>query len=260
MFVIKLGGSVLTDKSKKYVFNHKVMDSLASEIKKANKEVILVHGAGSFGHILAKEHKLNEGYTHPDQLRGFSKTHAMVQMLNYYVLTSLQKADIAAVSLPPHALLTLDNHNPFDMDFSMFTDYLDKGFTPVTFGDVVLDKTLGFSICSGDLLVEMLSKKFSPEQVIFVFDEDGLYTSNPKRDPSAQFIEKATFDKLQQLATSANTYADVTKGMGGKIDTIRNIAKFGIDTILLNGNKEQRLYHILINKNTKHTYIFGEKQ
>ncbi len=112
MFLIKLGGSVITDKGKKYAFKKDVMDRLSSEITKAGKEIILIHGAGSFGHILAKQHSLNQGYKNNTQLQGFSDTHAMVQQLNSLVLASLHDHDIAAVSIPPHAILQLDDHKP----------------------------------------------------------------------------------------------------------------------------------------------------
>ncbi len=260
MFVVKLGGSVITDKSKKYFFKKEVMDKLSIEIKKANKDIILVHGAGSFGHILAKEYMLNQGYRNDEQLQGFSHTHAMVQKLNSLVLSSLHDNGIAAVSIPPHVILELDDHKPAKMNYDVFRDYLDKGFTPVTFGDVALDKKLGFSICSGDLLLQMLAKHFKPEKVIFALDEDGLYTSNPKIDKNAEFIEKSTMSELENFTTSSNSYADVTMGMEGKIETIKNIANLGIDIALLNGNIDNRLYNTLIGKETKHTLIYGEKK
>jgi len=259
MFLIKIGGSIITDKGKKYSFKKEVMDRLSSEIKKANREIILIHGAGSFGHILAKKHLLNQGYQNDSQIQGFSDTHAMVQQLNSLVLSSLHYQDIAAVSLPPHAILQLDNHRPLKIDYTIFKEYLNKGFTPVTFGDVVIDATLGFSICSGDLLMQMLAEHFKPEKVIFVFDEDGLYTSNPKKDTDAKFIEKATIHELKNLTTIANDHADVTKGMEGKIEIITNISSLGIDVVLLNGNINNRLYDTLAGKKTINTYIHGEK-
>ncbi len=260
MFLIKLGGSVITDKGKKYAFKKDVMDRLSSEITKAGKEIILIHGAGSFGHILAKQHSLNQGYKNNTQLQGFSDTHAMVQQLNSLVLASLHDHDIAAVSIPPHAILQLDDHKPSKIDYNIFKKYLSKGFTPVTFGDVVLDKTLSFSICSGDLLMQMLAEYFKPEKVLFVLDEDGIYTSNPKTDKNAEFIEKATILELENLTTSANDHADVTKGMQGKIETIKSISRLGINTVLLNGNINNRLYDTLIGKKTKNTLVYGEKR
>jgi isopentenyl phosphate kinase len=259
MFLIKLGGSVITDKSKKYCFKQEVTDRLSGEIKKSDKDVIIVHGAGSFGHILAKQYKLNEGYKNKDQLQGFSLTHAMVQKLNTLVLKSLHDRNIAAVSIPPHAVLTLDDHKLNTMDYTIFNYYLKKGFTPVAFGDVVLDKKLGFSVCSGDLLIRLLAEQFKPEKVIFVIDEDGLYTANPKMNKNAEFIALTTLQKLETFTTSADAHADVTRGMEGKIDTIKTIAKLGIDTVLLNGNKPDRLYHVLAGEEAKGTIVRGGK-
>ena len=82
MIILKIGGSVLTDKTKEDTFKQNIMDNFSSEIKKVDNELILVHGAGSFGHILAKKFKLNEGYKTYEQVKGFSFTHEKVQLLN----------------------------------------------------------------------------------------------------------------------------------------------------------------------------------
>ena len=258
MNIIKLGGSVITDKTTECCFKPKIMNRLADELHRAQTPFILVHGAGSFGHIQAKKYKLNDGYQNPTQLQGVTLTHMMVQKLNSLVLTSLYDHNIPAVGLPAHALLNLDNHKPTKIDFTLFDCYLKLGITPVTYGDVVLDTALGFSICSGDLLLQLIAIHYAPEKVIFVMDEDGLYTSNPKTDPNAKFIDQITPAELTDFSTTANTYADVTKGMEGKIKTIRHIAEHNIDTYLINGNLNNRLYHTLLGKPTKHTHIIGE--
>jgi isopentenyl phosphate kinase len=258
MIILKLGGSVITDKNKIKIFKNKLMDSLSENIKKSGKQMIIVHGAGSFGHILAKKYELNDGYKNNGQIKGFSETHEMVQSLNTLVLKSLQKYDIPAVSISPHSIVKLDNHKLAKMDFKLFEDYLERQFIPVTFGDVVLDKKLGFSICSGDLLVGALAKYFKPEKVIFSIDEDGLYTSNPKIDKKAKLIKETTFKKLKDFSTSLDKHADVTGGMGGKINTIKSISKLGIETVLLNGNKPERLYNVLVGKEAKTTIVVGD--
>lgn len=260
MFIIKLGGSVITDKTKECCFKEKTMNNLAKNIKKANKETIIVHGAGSFGHILAKQYKLDQGYQNPGQIKGFTLTHEKVQTLNSLVLKSLHKNEIHGVSISPHSIVKLNNYKLEKMDFKVFEEYLQKKFTPVTFGDVVLDRKLGFSICSGDLLVQELAKRFKPKRVIFVIDEDGLYTANPKIDKNAQLIEKTTIPELEKLSTFADKHADVTGGMKGKINTIKNIAQNGIDIVLLNGNKPDRLYDALVGRKTKSTNIAGVKK
>ena len=259
MFLIKLGGSIITDKTKECCFRQETVERLAKEIKKANQEIILVHGAGSFGHILAKKYDLLNGYKENKQLIGFAQTQLRVQQLNRLILESLHQQGLPAVSIPPHAMLTLDNHRPTLVNYSIIRSYLKKGFLPVTFGDVSLDTTLGFSICSGDLLMQMLAREFLPEKVIFVLDEDGLFAANPKTDPSASFIETATLKELAAFTTSLDDHADVTRGMEGKLETIKIIAQSGMDSILLNGNVHNRLFDTLQGKKTRCTVIRGEK-
>jgi len=259
MIILKLGGSIITEKSKECHFKQQIMDNLSKDIKKANKKILLIHGAGSFGHIPAKKYNLNDGYSRDEQLYGFSLTHENVQSLNSMVLQSLHKNGINAVSIPPHSILKLNNHKLSSIDYNIFTEYLDLNFTPVTFGDVVLDKKLNFSICSGDLLSVTLAKYFKPDKVIFVIDEDGIYSSNPKIDNNAKFIKKISLSEIEKLTTSADNYADVTGGMAGKINSIKEISKQGIDTILLNGNKPGKLYKVLIGEDTKSTIIKGVK-
>jgi isopentenyl phosphate kinase len=259
MFLIKFGGSVITDKAKDCCFKQEIMDRLAAELHHAKKEVILIHGAGSFGHILAKKYRLNDGFKQKNQLEGFALTQAAVQRLNNLVLASLQNHDLPAVSIPPHAVFSLSNHRLPAVKHSVFRAYLDLGFLPVGFGDVALDSKLGFSICSGDLLMQVLATQFKPEKVIFVLDEDGLYSANPKLDKKATFLESVTVKDLEQLTTKANTHADVTKGMEGKLRTIQHIARHGVDTVLLNGNIHNRLYDTLKGKKTKYTIIPGVK-
>jgi isopentenyl phosphate kinase len=257
MYLIKLGGSVITEKSSVATFRSNVMDDLADQLARSRKDFIIVHGAGSFGHVLAKKYNLNSGLTDDKQLLGYTKTQALVQTLNTHVLTSLHEHSINAISIPPHAMLQLMDHeiDEFNMDF--FYHYLKKGFVPITYGDVVLDSHIGFSICSGDLLMLALAKEFQPEKVIFVIDEEGIYDKNPKRHDDARLIESIKGDELDSLKTSLDSHADVTKGMAGKLQTIKKITALHIDTVLVNGLVPDRLYQILTDKSTIHTMVKG---
>ena len=58
LMILKLGGSVITDKSTSYATaDEKNIELIANEILKCKKDfnfkLIIVHGAGSFGHPLA---------------------------------------------------------------------------------------------------------------------------------------------------------------------------------------------------------------
>lgn len=259
MFLIKLGGSVITDKATEGVFKPETVHQLAGELAAARKSCILVHGAGSFGHVLAKFHRLNDGLSFPSQTLGFSRTQASVQTLNCHILNALLHHNLPIISLPPHAILTLDDHRLKTMDYGKFETALANGFIPVTYGDVAFDDQLKGSVCSGDLLMRALAAHFKPEKVIFVMDEDGLYTANPKTHPDARFIDHITLQELPELSTELDTRADVTKGMQGKLETIASIASLGIDVILLNGNIKNRLHDTLVGRQTRQTLIEGAR-
>ena len=189
-----------------------------------------------------------------------SEVEEKVQQLNTMMLAVLHSHGIPAVSIPPHMFLRLSDHKPGKVDFTLVRSYLDQGFVPVLFGDVVLDKKIGFSICSGDLLMLLLIKEFNVKKSIFVVDEDGLFTANPKIDKHATLIPEATVQDLSRLTTTLDAHADVTKGMAGKLEIISEIAQLGSDIILVNGNKDKRLYDILVGNQSVCTYIHGEKR
>ena len=257
MFLVKFGGSVITEKSKTNpVFKQALMSKLAESLKKAEKEYIIVHGAGSFGHVLAKTYHLNDGFQQEEQRIGYAKTQTLVQQLNMYILRTIQQQGIPAVSIPPHATVFLDNHHCSLFQKEIYERYFKMGFTPVTYGDVVLDHTLGFSICSGDLLMVTLVEAFQFEKVIYVIDEDGLYWDNPKKNSDTEFIEMIASKDLGSLNTSLDDHADVTGGMKGKIETISRISKTNVDVLLLNGNKPGRLYNVLVGKETTATLVY----
>jgi len=258
MYLIKLGGSVITEKSTTAAFRSLIMDDLSAQIARSGKDVLLVHGAGSFGHVLAKEYELIHGFSFNKQRYGFAATQAMVQTLNGYVLSSLHNHHLPAVSLPPHAMLWLKNQEIETIAMNFFKEYVKQGFMPVTYGDVVLDDGIGFSICSGDLLMLLLAEAFHPQKVIFVMDEDGVFTRNPKKFADAEFLEYIQKDEIDSLQTSLDEHADVTRGMAGKLQTIKKISSLHTDTILVNGLVSNRLYEVLTDQSSVCTVVKGE--
>lgn len=65
--LIKLGGSLITDKNSERSFNAEVVNQIAQTIQKAKQstptlKIIIGHGSGSFGHFEAKRHNTIYGY------------------------------------------------------------------------------------------------------------------------------------------------------------------------------------------------------
>ena len=241
MDLVKLGGSVLTDKSKTTTLRPASLRRLAGEIAASGREVIVVHGAGSFGHIKARKHRLHEGYLDDDQLPAVAEVQRDVRHLNLAVIDALRRAGLRPVSLPPSAIARLDDGVLSGLDVDVFRRYLDIGFTPVTFGDVVLDARRWFSICSGDLLMLALAESFRPKAAVFVADVDGVYTADPKRVKSAKLLREVGPANLAAIDASSSTMDDVTGGLEGKLRRMIAVAKFVDRCLLVNGLVKGRL-------------------
>mgnify|MGYP002684126917 CR=1 FL=1 len=101
MILVKLGGSVITDKGRYRTFDPDTAGRLAEEIARTGQDVVIVHGAGSFGHILAKEHRLHLGISDGSQLLGASLVMSDVRELDLEVCRRLSAKGVRAVPLPP---------------------------------------------------------------------------------------------------------------------------------------------------------------
>lgn len=244
MILIKFGGSIITDKSKYRTFNAEYVKNMCNEIKESGQRAIIVHGAGSFGHILAKKNNLDEGFNSPMQIPAVAQVCYDVRELNSMIVRELNNVGIPAVSVPTGSCFMMENKKLIVDDVSVLKSLYNCGIMPVMFGDVVMDKKLGFGICSGDQIVEKLTKIFNPSHVIFVSDVDGLYDNNPKNNPNAMLIKelsKSTFDKVNTNIT----VTDVTGGIHEKIKTMFRICSDSCDCILINGTVKGRLLSLL---------------
>jgi len=241
MYLVKLGGSVLTNKARIRTPRRAAIVRLARELASADDALLVVHGAGSFGHILARRHRLHEGVKHRRQLVAGARVQRDVRDLSKLVVQALLDAGLAPTTLAPSALLTMEDGRIASFDVSPFREYMDMGLTPVTFGDVVRDRTRGFAICSGDVLMLELAKAFRPTRAIFVADVDGLYAADPKRTRDARFYATVRADDLDGIDFSAAKATDVTGSLEGKIRRMLEIASSAGECWILNGNVKNRL-------------------
>src|SRR4030067_597890 len=101
MLLVKLGGSVITDKAKLRTARPLDLDRLAGGDAPARDDLILVHGAGSFGHILAEKYSLHKGYHDDSQLEGVAEVQRDVRGLNLMVVDALRGAGTRPVAIPP---------------------------------------------------------------------------------------------------------------------------------------------------------------
>ncbi len=228
MIIVKLGGSIITDKTQYKAFRSKETENIIKELIKIKDNFIIVHGGGSFGHIMARKYNL-PGKLNKNSLEGYTMVHNDMVELNIKISNLLLQYGINNIGIPPSSIIYNNKKN-----YNIFKKYFSVNIMPVSYGDVYLKNENYLGIYSGDNIVYDLSKIFKPEKVIFFSDVDGIYDKNPKKYNDAKLLKTVNKD-----FKSDNN--DVTGGIMGKYMTMKKISNLGIQTYLINGFYPQRL-------------------
>jgi len=226
--VLKIGGSIITDRSSP------TPKALVREIKRAAEEIagtsdnlILVHGAGSFGHQLADKYHLIERF----DTKGLIKTHSCVKILNTMVVDALVSAGVFAVPIHPFSCFLLDNGRIKEMFTSHIKTMLERKLVPVLHGDVVMDATRGISILSGDQIIAYIARRLGAGRIGVGSNTDGVLDAQGKM---ISLITPGTFHEIQGYI-SGSSQTDVTGGMLGKVQELVYLAETsGIESKIFN--------------------------
>jgi isopentenyl phosphate kinase len=256
--VLKIGGSVITDKNGELAARMQEIDRLAEEIKKANvHNLIVVHGGGSFGHPSAQRYAIKEGFREDGQRIGFSETHHVMTVLNGLFMDSLIWHQVPAVSVTPSSCLVTENGRISHFEDTPLKELLRMAFTPVLYGDAVLDTKLGFTILSGDQLVSALATRLNADRIIMGVDVDGLYDADPKVEKTAKIFRHLTLEELKRLQSKLGKPAvcDVTGGMVGKVAELVPAIEQKIRVTIVNASKPNNVYKALEGETVEGTII-----
>jgi isopentenyl phosphate kinase len=259
--ILKIGGSVVTDKSGELIAQMQVINRLADEIRKTEiQNLVIVHGGGSFGHTLAERYAIKGGFKKDFQRIGFSETHHVMTVLNGLFVDALIWHSIPAVSVTPSSCITTRNGRIQRFEDAVLKTLLEMGFIPVLYGDAVLDTELGFTILSGDQIVSTLATRFNAERIIIGVDVDGLHETDPKVKKSSRMFEHLTLKELKKLQSKIDKPKahDVTGGMFGKIAELIPAIEKGIPTLIVNAREPNYIYKALKGEKVKGTLIEKE--
>ncbi len=238
MILIKLGGSVLTNKEKSYSFRTRTAKRLLKEINESKIEkYIIIHGGGSFGHPGAKKYELNEKDSKSSR-EGLSKVQLDMRRMNNHFLELMQEEEMWGVSIPGGLVTSFKNGELNNINEDIFNKYISLDVTPVGFGDVTLDIERGITICSGDDIVLGLSSL--ADKAVFVSDVDGIY----KQGEVVKTFERAMYPLEEDDFPTKKNAVDVTGGMNKKVEKMLRISK-DCETYVVNGEKSGRLRKVL---------------
>ena len=219
--ILKLGGSVITDKSAGCAVDKARLASIASAIAGARAGgIIVIHGAGSCGHPEAKSYHLDKGAS-AGNTEGIFVTHRAVRGLNDAVVLALREEGVPAMGVHPLHTGIADNGRLVGFECRHVEKMLRLEMVPVIHGDVVMDLSKGACIVSGDQLVRYLAVALSINRV-------GLATDVPGVLDGGQVVPVITRNMAPALQIGSSIHTDVTGGMRGKMNELLGLAEAGI--------------------------------
>ncbi|HEV7666980.1 MAG TPA: isopentenyl phosphate kinase [Thermoanaerobaculia bacterium] len=243
--LIKLGGSLLTDKERAETPHPERIERLAQEIATAREaaeangeRIVLGHGSGSFGHVAAAAAGLGKGPLDPRNLTGASRTQKRAAALHGLVVEALRTAGLAPFSLAPSSFLLAEGGVVVDRFLSPLAHALRLGLLPVVYGDVVVDRTWGASIASTEAVLSEIASGLPAlgieiSRALWLGETEGVYDAASATIPHLATIEEA--------AVGAVRGTDVTGGMRLRLETCLALARLGIASTILDGRAPGRL-------------------
>jgi isopentenyl phosphate kinase len=255
--LIKLGGSVITNKEVPMMVRDAVLGQLIAEIAKAtpilknqNELLIVGHGQGSFGHAPAMRYRTIEGFVSEDSAIGMAITQDSAAQLNRIVVNAFLAAELPAVSYLFSNSLVTKKMKPEHWCDQVLKQYLLKGMLPITGGDVIVDSEQGCTIWSTEkvlaYIAEQLNKEteYKVDRIIHVTEVDGVLDSNGDVVP---IISERNQAEAHAAITGTKGF-DVTGGMWHKIAESLAMVELGVTSYIISGKKPGNLLNCLLGK------------
>ncbi len=245
LIVVKLGGSALTDKKRKFTPRTSEIHRAARQIKQLTKRfsIVVVHGAGSYGHIPVKYWGLESGFRNERQVKGLTATKSKLLEWEAIFGEVFLRHHVPLLPLVASDFIVARGGRISSADLQPIRNWLTMGCIPSMGGDIIYDLKKGFSIVSGDQIAAYVAVKLQAHKLIFAVDVDGIFTANPKLDRHARIMAELTPSEARaaiRLAEKSNV-PDVTGGMAGKIREALAATSKGIPVYILNLTKDSRL-------------------
>jgi isopentenyl phosphate kinase len=247
LVLLKLGGSLITEKGSPQTARREVIRRVAGEIREALDEVpdlrlVLGHGSGSFGHPTASRYGIQEGLAGKDDWWGYAETAVIASRLNRLVTDALLAQRVPALPLQPSASARCRDGELVHLETAPLEEALERKLVPVVYGDVSFDAVRGSAIISTEQIFAYLGFHLRPARVILAGRVEGVYTADPLQDTGTRLVKEISVSRLPEvermLAGSPDT--DVTGGMLSKVQTMSQLieAQPTLKVRIISGERE----------------------
>jgi isopentenyl phosphate kinase len=243
---LKLGGSLITDKTGVEQVRAEVLARLAREIGAVWQErlpLVLGHGSGSFGHVAGAQYGTRQGVATPEQWWGFTQVSAAAARLNRLVVEALLDAGVPALTVQPSASARCRDGIITHLASHTVQNALAAGLLPVVYGDVAFDEGRGGTIISTEEVMDYLAQTLRPSWLLLAGETEGVYDQAGDLIPA---ITPANFEAIRP-ALGGSRGTDVTGGMASKVQAMLDLVQVqpGLTIRIFSGLEAGNLQQLL---------------
>lgn len=246
--LIKLGGSLITDKHKARAFRQDATRTIASQIKTVRKaepglRLVIGHGSGSFGHFAATIHQTAAGVNSAEQWLGFTKVAEAALALSHLVLLELLEQGVPAMRFQPSSFIKSADGQIVEMQTCLIAQALESGIVPLVHGDVALDSQIGGAIISTERIFAHLATSLPVKRIILLGEVDGVLDADGRVIPS---VTPSSFDSIRSVM-GRSSGIDVTGGMLQKVEEMVALVVEvpSLEVIIANGRRPNVLTDLM---------------
>jgi isopentenyl phosphate kinase len=254
---LKLGGSLITDKTQPYTPRLDVINNLAVQVETALRthpglRLVIGHGAGSFGHVPASEYRTRDGLppratplTHRERdetegsyWKGFAEVWYQASALNRFVMKALRDVHVRTISLSPVSSVIASNGDVSVWETTPLRMAVSAGIVPVIHGDVAFDEVRGGTILSTEDLFGHLARALNPDRILLAGLEPAVWADFPSRNAKLSKITPQTFHAVN-MGMGRSEGTDVTGGMDSKVRQMLSLVQDvpGLTVQVFSGNE-----------------------
>jgi isopentenyl phosphate kinase len=251
---LKLGGSLITDKTHPKAPRLPVIQRIANEIASAIRDrpgmrLLLGHGSGSFGHDAASRHGTAQGVRTATDWLGFSEVWKAADALDRMMIDALSEAGVSVIRISPSATMTATAGALQPFSCTTLHSIWNAGLVPVVYGDVVFDSAQGGAIASTESIFSVAAKEVNPKRILLAGIERGVYSDFPVGHSVIPFMS-ASDPKPMNYAIQGSAHTDVTGGMHSKVLAMRALLLQGLvsEVLIFSGEEDGNVRKAIVDE------------
>jgi isopentenyl phosphate kinase len=257
VFIVKLGGSVISYKNEYCAANTAVIHEFGRVIRAHWSELggrlIIVLGGGSYGSGVAHRYNLQDS-SQPWELGDLSLvTMKMFELLSL-VTEIFRQEGVPCFPFQASGYLTSRDGKPERFLIEPIRHALSMGLLPILAGDLIFDEEKGFVIFSSDWLPELFVGTLPLRRVVMLTNVAGImdYSSD-----KARVVPRITNENYESVLnyTGPSKQQDISGGMKNKLKALLNISAMGVESVICDGREPPMLIPALFDPSPAGTVI-----